>query len=146
MRKHQVPRSWWKCPWDGAGLEGMKRKWLDEVTGRVKGEVVGASRPWSCMSSDMRKYWNRGMTWTAWHFIYLYFFIYLWLHWVFVAACRLSLVSTFRCRARASHCDGFSCCGAWTVGAKASVVVARGLSCCGSQALERRLSSCGARA
>ena len=29
--------------------------------------------------------------------------------------------------ARASHCGGFSCCGAWTLGARASVVVARGL-------------------
>ena len=32
------------------------------------------------------------------------------------------------------------------LGAQASVVVARGLSSCGSWALERRLSSCGARA
>ena len=47
---------------------------------------------------------------------------------------------------RASHCGGFSCCGAWTLGVQASVVVAHGLSSCGSQALERRLSSCGARA
>ena len=31
-------------------------------------------------------------------------------------------------------------------GARASVVVAHGLSSCGSQALERRLSSCGAQA
>ena len=37
-------------------------------------------------------------------------------------------------------------CGAWAVGVRASVVVARGLSSCGSQALERRLSRCGARA
>ena len=36
---------------------------------------------------------------------------------------------------------GFSSCGART-----SVVVARGLSSCGSRALELRLSSCGARA
>ena len=36
---------------------------------------------------------------------------------------------------------GFSSCGMW-----ASVVVACGLSSCGSQALEHRLSSCGARA
>ena len=34
---------------------------------------------------------------------------------------------------------GFSSCGMW-----ASVVVALGLSSCGLQALERRLSSCGA--
>ena len=32
------------------------------------------------------------------------------------------------------------------LGAQISVVAARGLSSCGSQALERRLSSCGARA
>ena len=38
---------------------------------------------------------------------------------------------------RASHCSGFSCCG------QASVVVACGLSSCGLQALEHRLSSCG---
>ena len=37
-------------------------------------------------------------------------------------------------------------CRAETVGARASVVVARGLSSCGSRALEHRLSSCGARA
>ena len=37
-------------------------------------------------------------------------------------------------------------CGAQALGARASVVVARGLSSCGSRALEYRLSSCGARA
>ena len=37
-------------------------------------------------------------------------------------------------------------CGAGALGAWASVVVGRGLSSCGSQALERRLGSCGARA
>ena len=36
------------------------------------------------------------------------------------------------------------CCGAWALGARASVVVACGPSSCGSQALERRLSNCGA--
>ena len=29
--------------------------------------------------------------------------------------------------ARASHCGGFSCCRAWAVGTRASVVVAHGL-------------------
>ena len=33
----------------------------------------------------------------------------------------------------ASHCVGFSCCGAQALGALASVVVARGLSSCGTQ-------------
>ena len=41
---------------------------------------------------------------------------------------------TLCCSVRASHCSGFSCCGARALGARASVVV------------ERRLSSCGARA
>ena len=33
-----------------------------------------------------------------------------------------------RCCAQASHCGGFSCCGAQALGTPASVVVARGLS------------------
>ena len=52
--------------------------------------------------------------------------------------------ATLHCRAQASHCRSFSCFRAWTLGAQASVVVARGLSSCGTRALERRLSSCGA--
>ena len=48
------------------------------------------------------------------------------------------------CGAQASHCNGFTCWGARALGAWASVVVTRGLSSCGSQALEHRLSSCGA--
>ena len=55
-------------------------------------------------------------------------------------------VATLHCGVRASHCGGFSCCGAWALGARASVVAARGLSSCGSQALERRVSSCGTQA
>ena len=53
--------------------------------------------------------------------------------------------ATLCCGARASHCGGFSC-GAGALGTQASVVVARGFSSCGSQALEHRLSSCGSRA
>ena len=52
--------------------------------------------------------------------------------------------ATLRCGAQASHCRGFSCCGAWALGAWDSVVVVHGLSSCGSRALEHRLSSCGA--
>ena len=76
------------------------------------------------------------------------YFIYFWLCWVFVAMHRLSIVAargaTLRCSVRASHCSGFSHCGAWALGEQASVVVACGLSRCCSWALERRLSSCGA--
>ena len=52
--------------------------------------------------------------------------------------------ATLRCGAQASRCGGFSCCRAWALGARASVVVALRLSSCGSWALECRLSSCGA--
>ena len=52
--------------------------------------------------------------------------------------------ATLHCGARASHYGGFSCCRAQALGAMASVFVARGLSSCGSQALEHRLSNCGA--
>ena len=75
-------------------------------------------------------------------------FIYLWLHWVFVAVCGLSLVSVSR------GCSSLQCMGfslrclllfqSMALGAQASVVVALGLSSCGSWALEHRLSSCGA--
>ena len=51
--------------------------------------------------------------------------------------------ATLHCGARAPHCSGFSCGGARALGVWASVVVAHGLSSCGSRALERRLSSCG---
>ena len=60
-------------------------------------------------------------------FIYIFF----WLHWVFVAVCGLSLVVASRgyslFGAQDSHCSGFSCCGAWALGAWASVVAAHGL-------------------
>ena len=58
--------------------------------------------------------------------------------------CGLSLVAASR--GYSSHCSGFSCCGAQALGTRASVVVARGLSSCGSRALERRLSNHGSRA
>ena len=58
------------------------------------------------------------------------------LHWVFAAVCGLSLVvarggySSLRC----FSFHGFSCCGARALGAWASVVAARRLSSCGTQA------------
>ena len=41
--------------------------------------------------------------------------------------------ATVHCGARASHRCGFSCCGARVLGARASAVVARGLSSCGTR-------------
>ena len=53
------------------------------------------------------------------------------------------LWATLPCSPRASHCGGFSCGGAQALGAGASVGAARGLSSCGSQALEGAcFSSC----
>ena len=71
----------------------------------------------------------------ATHSFFFFFnkFIYFWLHWVFVSARGL-----------------FSSCGErgllFVVVCNASVVVAHGLSSCGSQDIEHRLSSCGAQA
>ena len=48
------------------------------------------------------------------------------------------------CSVWASHCRGFSCCGARVLGIWASVVVAQGLSSFSSWALEHRLSCSGA--
>ena len=78
------------------------------------------------------------------YFIYLFFgcFGSSLLHAGFLQLRRAG--ATLRCGAGASHCGGFSCCGAWALGTRASVVVAHGLSSCGSRALEHRLSSCGA--
>ena len=81
-----------------------------------------------------------------------YLFIYLFLAalglcccaWAFSSCGELGLL----CVAvhGASRCSGFSRCGAQALGVRTSVVVARGLSSCGLWTLERRLSSCGARA
>ena len=68
-------------------------------------------------------------------------FYFAFLCWVFVAACRLSLVeacgAALRHGAWASHCGGFSCCGT-------RALEHAGLSSCNSRSLECRLSSCGA--
>ena len=65
-------------------------------------------------------------------FYFSFLFFYFWLHWVFVAACRLSLVAVS---------TGFSLWWLlllWSLGSRCM-----GFSSCGSQALEHRLSSCG---
>ena len=85
-------------------------------------------------------------------FLFIYFlnlFIFgcigsLSLHAGFLQLCRAG--ANLCSGARASHCGGFSCCRAWALSARASVVVEHGLSSCGSWALEHRLSSCGSRA
>ena len=60
--------------------------------------------------------------------------IYFWLPWVFVASRGLSLVAA---------CAGFSL--RWLLLLRSTGCRRGGFSSCGSRALERRLSSCGAR-
>ena len=84
------------------------------------------------------------------HFIFffnLFLFIYFWLRWVFVAAQAFSSCGErgLLLGAQASHWGGFSC-EAWGLGARASVVAARGLQSAGSVAVVHRLScstACG---
>ena len=88
------------------------------------------------------------------YIILFYFFINLFILFILVLAvlglhCCMGFLqlqrvgATLHCSAWASHCGGFSYCRAQTLGMRASVAVAHGLSSCGMRALERRLSSCG---
>ena len=68
--------------------------------------------------------------WFIYYFTLLFFF-FLWLHWVFVAVCRFSLVTASRSYS-SLQCVGLSLwwlllCRAWALGKRASVVVAREL-------------------
>ena len=89
------------------------------------------------------------VTLLATFFFKFIYFIYLFLAVLGLCCC---VRASSSCRERgllffvvqASHCGGLSHCGAWAVGTRASVVVAHGLSSCGSRAPEHRLSSCGA--
>ena len=84
--------------------------------------------------------------------VILFFFLILFLAVLSLHCCTQAFSScgewgaTLRCSAPASHCGGFSCCRAQALGTQPSVVVARGLSSCGSWILDRRLSSCGGQA
>ena len=74
-------------------------------------------------------------------FSFFFFFIYLFYLFIFgcvgsslLRACFLQLRragATRRCGALASHCGASSCYGAWALGTRASVVVARGLQSAG---------------
>ena len=75
--------------------------------------------------------------------INLFYFYYFWLRSVFVAACGLSLVAASR-GYTSLRCVSFSLW--WLLLLQSMGSRHAGFSSCGSQALERRLSSCGARA
>ena len=80
-------------------------------------------------------------------FVFIYF--YLWLHWVFIALCSLSLGvargATLCCSVWASHCSGFSYCRAHALDMGASVVVVHRFSNCGPRAHGLQLEGCGDR-
>ena len=83
------------------------------------------------------------------YFNFIYLFIYGCIGSSLLRAGPLQLQrvgATPHCSMRASHCSGLSRCGAQVPGTRASAAVARGLSSCGSRALEHSLSSCSARA
>ena len=74
------------------------------------------------------------------HLFNLFYFIYFWLHQVFVAVHGFSLVAASRGYS-SLWCAGFSLWWLlllWSTGSRHA-----GLSSCGSRALERRLSNCG---
>ena len=81
------------------------------------------------VSQIMHKYRCLDFVFLKMLFSFNNFYLFFWLCWVFIAACRLYLVVVSRdyssCDAQASHCGGFSCV-AWS--------------------LEPRQSSCGAQA
>ena len=101
------------------------------------------------MASNLSKYYflNHGSLLVC-LFFFMNLFIYL-LAALVLRCCRWAFSScsergaTLHCGARASHCGGFSCCGARALGTWASVVVAHGLQRAGSVAVAHRLSSCG---
>ena len=85
-----------------------------------------------------------------WGFLKINLFIYFWLHWVFLAVSRLSLVAVSRGYS-SLWCTGFSlwCAGLslrWLLLLRTTGPRRAGFSSCGMRALERRLSSCGAQA
>ena len=77
------------------------------------------------------------------NFIFIYLFIYFWLRWVFVAVRGLSLVAASGVYS-SLQCAGFSL--RWLLLLRSTGSRRVGFSSCGSRALERRLSSCGAQA
>ena len=74
--------------------------------------------------------------------IYLFIlFIYFWLRWLYLAVCMLSLVVASRGYS-SLQCMGFSL--RWLLLLRSMGSRHAGVRSCGSRALERRLSSCGA--
>ena len=110
-------------------------------------------RTWAALGEHV---WLTSSAWCMWlnpvkpslwtlfsFFLKKFIYFYFWLHWVFVAACGLSLVAV-RGGYSLLQCTGFSL--PWLLLLQSMGSRCTGFSSCGSQVLERRLSSCGTRA
>ena len=98
-----------------SGLISLRMDWLDLLA--VQWTLKSLLQPHSSKASKKHFYW----------------FTYLWLCWVVIVACRLSLFALSRTGGgelwvdgnallRSPHCGGFSCCSARALGSWASVV------------------------
>ena len=103
----------------------------------------GGTAMWHVRVSDVTPFPRLAGQWGVVMRVYIYLFIYFWLRWVFVAARRLSLVAASGGYS-SLRCAGFSLW--WLLLLRSPGSRRVGFSSCGSRALERRLSSCGARA
>ena len=100
---------------------------LDDLRGaecRISNQLLGlsskaTSHHFCCILFIRSKSLNLAHMQGEWNSAPPLFFL-IWLRWVFVASCGPSLVSasgaTLHCSVQASHCSGFSCCGARGLG------------------------------
>ena len=162
------------CNTGGSACLLVCQIWENEYQGLLEKSGVSWAESWfwictkAEVSGGLGKRWSHGeccawccTPWGACGFVHLQscslcsqclrrsYCLFFWLSWVFVATYGLSLVAASRGYSSLRY-SGFSL--RWllllqSMGSRhaGSVVVACGLSSCGSGALERRLSSCGAR-
>ena len=104
--------------------------------------LIKNNRPKGGVRNMHRNLWSESFFFFN-KFIYLFIYFYFWLRWVFVAAHGLSLVAASRVYS-SLRCADFSL--RWLLLLQSMGSRRVSFSSCGSWALERRLSSCGARA
>ena len=107
-----------------------------------RGEVYGYWKRWQRLPQGIQEAEASGLErWFLSSFFKKINFIYFWLCWDFVAARRLSLAAASGGYS-SLRCSGFSL--RWLLLLQSRGSRHTGCSSCGSRALERRLSSCGA--
>ena len=116
------------------------REGIDKLSGHILN--LGIITGWRLKMFFLVPLLSMHMAWPCVLFFFLIFF-YFWLHWVFVAACGLSLVATSG-SSSSLWCTGFSLW--WLLLLQSTGFRHTGCSSCGLWALEHGPSSCGARA